>query len=68
MSLSTFHLVFVAAATAVTVGFACWSLAEWARAGSTLDLVMAVAALAGAVVLARYASWFRGVRRDPSRR
>jgi hypothetical protein len=59
MSLKAFHLIFIIASIALTLGCGIWELKNFFSAdGHWLDLVVALAALAGAGGLILYERYF----------
>ena len=59
MSLKTFHLIFITAASALALGFAVWSFKDYLSAGGTpMQLVMAIGSAITAVGLIAYERYF----------
>jgi hypothetical protein len=58
MSLKHIHVVFIAAATALSVVFGAWCYAQWQADGSGGMLVGAATAAAAALGLLAYGRWF----------
>jgi hypothetical protein len=58
MSLKHIHVVFIAAATALSVVFGCWCYAQWKAEGDPGMLFGTVASAATAVGLLVYGRWF----------
>jgi hypothetical protein len=59
MSLKAFHLVFIIAAIALTLGFGVWSMLEYNTPhGTRLDLVFGVGSLVAAAALVGYEIYF----------
>ena len=59
MSLKTFHLIFIIAATALAFGCGIWALKQyWSPAGGWLDLVGGVGAFLAGIGLICYERYF----------
>lgn len=58
MSLKHIHVVFITAATALSVVFGTWCYAQWQTEGGAGMLAGAVASAATAVGLLAYGRWF----------
>ncbi|MCC6849787.1 MAG: hypothetical protein IT294_14880 [Deltaproteobacteria bacterium] len=58
MSLKYIHVVFIAAATALSVVFGTWCWAQWETAGGMGMLLGAGGSAAAAVGLLAYGRWF----------
>ena len=59
MSLKTFHVVFITAASALAFGFAVWALKDYFSAdGSGIDIIYAIGAVTAGVALVRYERYF----------
>ena len=57
MSLKLFHIIFVAAATVLTVAFGGWALSQFVQGGAATYVVAAAAAGLFALLLVIYAIW-----------
>jgi len=59
MSLKSFHLIFITAASALAFGFGVWELRSyWSPEGTTLDLGMGLGSLVAGVALILYERYF----------
>ncbi len=59
MSLKTFHLIFISAASALAFGFGVWELNDYRSAiGRSLDLVLGIGSLAAGFGLLVYERYF----------
>ena len=58
MSLKHIHVVFIAAATALSVVFGAWCYAQWTADGSAGMLFGTVCSAASAIGLLVYGRWF----------
>ena len=58
MSLKAVHIFFITLATLTAAGFGLWLVRQYLATGSSPDLLMAILAILGAVVLPIYGSWF----------
>lgn len=66
MSLKSFHLFFIAAATLLAGGFAGWAINQYSYSHETRLLVMGIASLVVAAALVVYLPWFLRKYRDLS--
>jgi len=58
MSLKTFHLIFITAATLLAFGFGIWLVLNFKRDGGAWNLVFAVLSFAAGVGLILYERYF----------
>lgn len=59
MSLKTFHLIFITAATALAFGFGVWELRTyWSADGRQADLLMGAASVVAGIGLIVYERYF----------
>jgi hypothetical protein len=58
MSLKHIHVVFIAAATALSVVFGAWCYAQWKADGGVGMLLGAAGSMATAIALLAYGRWF----------
>ncbi len=58
MSLKHIHVVFIAAATALSVVFGAWCYAQWKADGGAAMLAAAAGSAATAIGLLVYGRWF----------
>jgi hypothetical protein len=58
MSLKAFHLFFVTISILFSIGFGAWAIREYTRVSGTENLIMAIGAFVGAVILLVYGEWF----------
>ena len=66
MSLKALHVVFVIAATLLSLGFGVWSWAQHQAGAGTSYLLMAIASVLGAITLLVYGKWFLKKLKDVS--
>ena len=65
MSLKTFHLIFITAASALALGFAVWSFKDyWSADGGTVNLLMGIGSVVTAVALVLYERYFLKKTKD----
>jgi hypothetical protein len=64
MSLKHIHVVFIAAATALSVVFGAWCYAQWKTDGGVGMLAGTAASAAAAIGLLAYGRWFLVKMRD----
>lgn len=60
MSLKTFHVIFVAASSALSLGFGAWAIGDFRRSGEAATLAVGIASVIAAVALLVYGRWFLG--------
>ena len=53
-----FHIVFLVASIACTVGFGVWGIRDYGQSGSGMNLGLGLASLAISLVLLVYGRWF----------
>ncbi len=58
MSLKAFHIFFIVASTALTVGFGVWATKDFSQTGSGVHLALGVGSFIASVLLACYGVWF----------
>jgi len=58
MSLKSFHIIFIAMATVLSVSFGVWALRQYANVPSAGLLAMMVGSMVFAAVLVVYGVWF----------
>lgn len=64
MSLTAFHVFFIAACLALGLGVGVWGVRDYSSTGERTSLYLAAGSFCGAVLLAVYGSWFlRKIRR-----
>ena len=58
MSLKAFHIFFVCISALLSVGFGFWNVRAYLHSGDVVNLILAVGAFVGSVVLVWYVLWF----------